>query len=180
MREEGDKGHTRMIPGEGGRGEGMRGGAASCPTARRCPGGAPKTACSPDLLRPGRNPQKSLGTDEMELVSWQWTRSDNRTWLQLPRKVAPVNPSSSLPARTANRFFIITPRLLYSHDSANLTRVGWEILGAATLGLPPRNVKGLKIVRWHERHCFLFPDTYRLRVLSLGTVVQIKHSFLLQ
>jgi hypothetical protein len=27
-----------MIPREGGRGAGMRGGAASCPTARRCPG----------------------------------------------------------------------------------------------------------------------------------------------
>jgi hypothetical protein len=34
---EGYKGQRRMIPGEGGRGAGMKGGAASYPLARRCP-----------------------------------------------------------------------------------------------------------------------------------------------
>jgi hypothetical protein len=37
-RREGDKGHTRIIPGEGGREAGMKGGAASCPTTWCCPG----------------------------------------------------------------------------------------------------------------------------------------------
>jgi hypothetical protein len=37
-REEGDKGQARMIPGEGGRGPGMRGGAANCSPTRRYPG----------------------------------------------------------------------------------------------------------------------------------------------
>jgi hypothetical protein len=32
-------------------GAGMKGGATSCPLARRCPGGAPGIARSPDLLR---------------------------------------------------------------------------------------------------------------------------------
>jgi hypothetical protein len=41
-----------MIPGEGGRGADMRGGATSCPTARRCPEGALGTAHNPNLLRP--------------------------------------------------------------------------------------------------------------------------------
>jgi hypothetical protein len=41
-----------MIPGEEGRGVGMRGGVASCSTAMRCPRGALGTARSPDLLRP--------------------------------------------------------------------------------------------------------------------------------
>jgi hypothetical protein len=35
--EEGNKGQIRMIPGEGGRGAGMKGGADSCPPARQCP-----------------------------------------------------------------------------------------------------------------------------------------------
>jgi hypothetical protein len=35
-REEGDKGQARMIPGEGERGAGMKGGVASCPPTRRC------------------------------------------------------------------------------------------------------------------------------------------------
>jgi hypothetical protein len=56
-REEGDKGHARMIPGEGGRGAGMRGGAVSCPTARRCLGRALGIAHSPDLCKPKLNPQ---------------------------------------------------------------------------------------------------------------------------
>jgi hypothetical protein len=50
--EEGDKERfARMILGEGGRWV-WREGAASCPTAKRCPGGASGTAYNPDLYRP--------------------------------------------------------------------------------------------------------------------------------
>jgi hypothetical protein len=59
-REEGDKGHVRMIPGEGGTGAGMKGGAASYPPARCCPRELLKQLAALIYSHPSYTPNISL------------------------------------------------------------------------------------------------------------------------